>query len=167
MKRKLFLLVNIFALFVFTYNLAALQTQQKQEASDTIKITLSTSTDIFTLGQSSIPIAVTLTNTSKTPIYLTTFSSGADFLIRGLRFNLTLDKDAVPKAGLHKEFDHRDGSVDRIRINPSSSKLITIDVKRLFEVTQPGSYLLVVTTPPDKDGKIEVTSQPLKFTITN
>jgi hypothetical protein len=131
-----------------------------------IAIALFTPTDSVKLEQSSIPIVITLTNTGNTPVHLTTFSSGGDFLIASLRFSLTLDGNAVPKAGLNKDFDHADGSIDRIKIDPGQVKHLQIDIKKLFEVKKPGLYLFSITMlPPNIDSKVQVHSQPLRLNV--
>ncbi len=141
--------------------------QTKSSATDVspITIALSAPTDSVKLEQSSIPIVITLTNTGNTPLHLTTFRSGGDFLIVSLRFTLTLDGNAVPKAGLNKDFDHADGSIDRIKIDPGQVKHIPIDIKKLFEVTKPGLYLFSITMPPNMDSKVEVQSQLLRLNV--
>lgn len=156
------------ALTLFVVHLAQVgTTQTKPPATDAspITIALSTPTDSVRLEQSSIPILITLTNAGNTPVHLTTFRSGGEFLIVSLRFTLTLDGNAAPKAGLNKNFDHADGSIDRIRIDPGQVKHIPIDIKKLFEVTKPGLYLFSITMPPIWTARSKSTRSPCDLTL--
>jgi hypothetical protein len=130
-----------------------------------IALALSMPVSSTTLEQSSIPVVVTLTNPGKTRVYLPTFSSGDGFLIIGLQFHLTLNGNAIPKAGLNEEFGHADGSIDRIRIDSGSTKQVPFDIKNLFKISQPGSYLFSVSMPANSDAKVEIHSQPLRIDI--
>jgi hypothetical protein len=130
-----------------------------------ITIALSIPTSSAKLEQSSLPAIITLTNSGKTPAYLTTFRSGGDFLITSLQFHLTLDGNAVPKAGLNERFDHADGSIERIRIDPGSVKHLSIDIKKLFKISQPGSYLFSVSMSANSDAKVEIHTQPLQIDL--
>ncbi|HEY1995305.1 MAG TPA: hypothetical protein VGG81_12935 [Edaphobacter sp.] len=150
---------------IYLTQVGASQTKSPATDASPITIALSAPTDSIKLEQSSIPILITLTNTGNTPVHLTTFRSGGEFLIVSLRFTLTLDGSAAPKAGLNKNFDHADGSIDRIRIDPGQVKHIPIDIKKLFDVTKPGVYLFSITMPPNMDRKVEVHSQPLRLNV--
>jgi hypothetical protein len=150
---------------VYLTQVGASQTISSATDASSITIALSTPTDSVKLEQSSIPIVITLINTGNTPVHLMTFRSGGDFLIASLRFSLTLDGNAVPKAGLNKNFGHADGSIDRIKIDSGQVKHIPIDIKNLFDVTKPGSYLFSITMPPNMDSKVEVHSQPLRLNV--
>src|ERR1700737_983897 len=94
-----------------------------------------------------------------------TLRSGGDFIRAGLRFSLTRVGNAVPKAGLNKNFDHADGSIDRIKIDPGQVKHIPIDIKKLFDVTKPGSYLFSVEMPKNRDSNLAVHSENLRINV--
>ncbi len=155
------------ALMLFTIFPTHGVAQTTSSATDVspIAIALSTPASSATLEQSSIPVVITVTNSGKTPVHLVTFRSGRDFLITNLHFGLTRDGNPVPKAGLNERFDHADGSIDRIRIDPGSVKHLSIDIKRLFKISQPGSYLFSVSMSANSDSKIEINSQPLRIDL--
>jgi hypothetical protein len=153
------------ALILFTTFPAYAQTTSAAIDISRIAIALSTPASSATLEQSSIPVVITLTNSGKEPVHLASFMSGGDFLIIGLYFHLTLDGNAVPKAGLNERFGHADGSIGRIRIDPGSAKHFPFDIKRLFKISQPGSYLFSVSMSANSDSKVEIASQPLRIDL--
>jgi len=149
------------------HKLDALQSNQSSEPSSSFRISVSSLTDTFLVGSPSIPVIIKVANTSNSPIYLTTFLSGGELLHISLQFDLTLDGNAVPKTGLHKDYGHVDGSAGRIRIDPGSAKRLPIDLKKLFDIAKPGSYTLSVTRPANRSSNSEVRSEPLRLMITN
>ena len=50
-------------------------------------------------------------------------------------------------------------------MTPGEMDHITIDVKKLFNISQPGSYKFSVELPVNRDNKVEIHSQPLLLNI--
>jgi hypothetical protein len=171
-------------------NVAALQAAPSTAAVSPIKITLSTTSDHYKLD-APIPVTITLTNASKIPMHLRIYvvPDGA-YQNLGLQFSLTLDANKVPRTAFHRAIRGEslrdeslrgetssgkspsgnsgvivDGSFQTYITGPGQSDQLTIDVKKLFAMTRPGSYVFSVEMPINRDSKVEIHSQPLLLNV--
>jgi len=141
-----------------------------------LAISLSTGTDQLKVD-APIPVVVTLTNISNSPVRLRLLGL-PEGSYRRLRWRFTLsttDGHEIPKTPFHRAIsgEHRPGDpaidVDPDFLNytlkPGMSDHTTIDVKKLFDITQPGLYLFSVEMPENADSKIAIKSQPLQLNV--
>jgi hypothetical protein len=141
-----------------------------------LAITLSTTTDQSKVGEP-IPVVVTLTNVSKTLVRLRVLGlPEGSYRGLGWRFTLmTADGHKVPKTAFHRaisgEYLPGDPAIDvdpdfiNYVLKPGMSDRTTIDVRKLFNISQPGLYFFSVEMPVNKDSKVAIESQPLRLNV--
>lgn len=153
---------------------AANASQAASAAVSPITIAPSTTSDRFKVDMP-IPVVVTLTNTGTVQINLEILDApdGA-YRSLGLRFALTMNGKEVEKTAFHRAIRHeslrgdpslRVDGTDTYTMKPGQVDHIKIDVKKLFSITQPGSYLFSVALPANMDNKVEIHSQPLALNV--
>jgi hypothetical protein len=139
-----------------------------------ITVALSTTSARFNVDMP-IPVIVTLTNTGTVPINLEILDApdGA-YRSLGLRFALAMNGKEVEKTAFHRAIRHeslrgdpslRVDGTDTYTMKPGEVDHIKIDVKKLFSITQPGSYLFSVVMPVNMDNKVEIHSPPLALNV--
>ena len=140
-----------------------------------LTITLSTTTNRYKID-APIPVAVILTNVSNAPVHLRLLGvSEGSYRGLGWRFSLTINGERAPKTAFHRAIsgEYRPGDpaidVDPDFINyvlkPGVSDRTTIDLRKLFNITQPGSYLFSVEMPRNGESQTAIESQPLRLNI--
>jgi hypothetical protein len=186
----LFAVILIFFVSCTPQNIAALQAASSTAAVNPISIALSTTSDHYKLD-APIPVVITLTNATKIPTHLRIYvvPDGA-YQSLGLQFSLTLDANKVPRTAFHRAIRGEslrdeslrgetssgkspsgssgvivDGSFQTYIMGPGQSDQLRIDVKKLFAMTRPGSYMFSVEMPVNRDSKVEIHSQPLLLNV--
>jgi len=145
------------------------------KAVSPLTIALSAGVNQFHVG-SPIPVVITLTNTSKSPVNLQIFLVTDGIYRRlGFQFSLMLDGKAVPQTAFHRNIrgEHlagdpgvqMAGSLDTYAMAPGLVDNTTIDLRKLFIITQPGSYLFSVKMPQNGDNKVAIDSSPLRLNV--
>ncbi len=154
-----------------THRAGALQ-PQSTTATSPLTITLSTTSNRFKID-SPIPVEIVVTNISKSPINLEIIAVPHSEYY-GYRFTLTLNGNNIPKTSFYKALSDKgasdpevpfDGSVDTYTMAAGKVEHVPIDVKKLFLITQPGSYLFSVEMGKNMDNKVAIHSQPLQLNI--
>jgi hypothetical protein len=138
-----------------------------------VAIALSATGDNFRVG-SPIPVVITLTNISAANVAYEWESPESAY--KNFRFVLTVDGGQVPKTIFHRKIrgdqlpDDPLGTFSGksifVTLSPRQSVQFTVDVEKLYTITQPGSYALVVDRTDDLN-KIKLQSQPLRLIVTH
>jgi hypothetical protein len=153
----------------------ASQAASSAGAQSPIAIALSTTSDHYKVD-SSIPVVIAISNTGKVPVNLN-ISIGDEGAYRslGLRFALTIGGQEVEKTAFHRAIRGEPrrgepgvrlaGRSDVYTMTPERVDHLKIDIKKLFNITQPGMYLFSVVMPVNMDNKTEIYSQPLAIDV--
>lgn len=158
-------------------DIRALQTASADAVESPITMALSTPSDHYKVDDP-IPVVITLTNTGNAPIGLLVLfardPNDAPYISLGLRFSLMMQGKEIEKTpfnrALRQERIRGDPTVtfDRIEtatMKPGQVDRITIDVKKLFKISQPGAYVFSVVMPANLSQKVEIHSQPLVLNV--
>ncbi len=116
-----------------------------------------------------LEVTVTLTNVSSGEIYLAS-SRGADSKYKVFHFSLTKNGKEVETTFFHRKITGRQRSDDPSEVEQDSSIVLshppgivfemTIDLTKLYQITEPGTYKLVVSRF-DEYSKTTVQSAPV------
>jgi hypothetical protein len=158
-------------------DIRALQTASAGAVESPITMTLSTTSDHYKVDDP-IPVVITLTNTGNAPIGLLVLfardPNDAPYISLGLRFSLVMQGKEAEKTpfnrALRQEHIRGDPTItfDRIEtatMKPGQVDRITIDVKKLFKISQPGSYVFSVVMPPNLSQKAGIHSPSLVLDV--
>jgi hypothetical protein len=155
---------------------SALQQKSAPSVADSpLTITLATTAGVVKVD-APIPVVVTLTNVSKTPVRLRVLGL-PEGVYRGLgwKFSLTKEGEKVPKTPFHRAISGEylpgdpllDPDPDLINhvLRPGMSDSATIDVRKLFNITQPGLNVFSIEMPPNMDSKAAIQSERLPLNV--
>ena len=137
-----------------------------------LTIAASTASDHFAVG-SPILVVITLTNISRVPISFEIDYPNAEYHL--FRFSLTTAGKEGSKTAFHRALIgeylpgepaiEAGGGSDVYTLKPGQLVQYTVDIKKLYSITQPGSYLFSVKMPANMDNKGDISSRPLQLTV--
>ena len=175
MRQNLRLFVIGVVVILETYpahRVVALQPGPATAIVSPLTIAASSASDHFTVG-SPIPVVITLTNVSRAPISFEIDYPNAEYHL--FRFSLTTNGKEEPKTAFHRAITgeylpgdpaiEAGGGSDVYTLKPGQHVQYPVDVKKLYSITQPGSYLFSVTMAANIDNKGDINSKPLQLTV--
>jgi hypothetical protein len=173
---SLFFAVTLTCLVIYPqHHVHTSQTLPSATSESPITVTLSTAGDRYKPG-SPIPVVIAISNTGKVPVNLyISIDADGPYRSLGLRFDLRLSGQEVERTAFHRAIRGEarrgepsgilSGRSDVYTMRPGQVEHINVDVMKLFNITQPGSYLFSVVMPPNMDNKTEIRSEPLRLNV--
>jgi hypothetical protein len=166
----LFALIPLFAWFGHTGE--ALQALPSAKEAHALSLTATASKDKFAIGDPML-VTVTLTNTSDKDVVWQ--SERPDSAYRNFLFSLkTDDNPDLPSTAYHRRIRGKQLPDDPIHVDsgswafatlsPGQSVQFAVDLKRIFEFKNPGTFKLVVTRV-DELNKITIHSKPIEIEV--
>jgi hypothetical protein len=150
---------------------SSLEAQTTTKTSASYSIAIASSPQPIQLN-SAIIVTITVTNTSKSDIYWRAESHNTAF--RAFRFSLTQDSHETETTAFHRMITGKQrpedppevegGSSIVAPIGPGKTVTFTVDLKQLYNITQPGLYTLDVTRT-EENNKTVVRSNTLTLNI--
>jgi hypothetical protein len=154
------------------HRVVALQAAPATAIVSPLTIAASTASDHFSVG-SPIPVVITLTNVSRAPLSFEIDYPNAEYHL--FRFSLTADGKEGPKTAFHRALTgeylpgdpaiEAGGGSDVYTLKPGQHVQYRVDVKKLYSITQPGSYLFSVKMSANIDNKGDINTKALKLTV--
>src|SRR5258707_3979388 len=157
--------------------ISASQTASAGAVESPITMTLSTTSDHYKVDEP-IPVVITMTNTDNPPIALQILiardRNDGPYISLGLRFALMMHGKEVEKTPFDRALRHEHirgepsitlDRVDTYTMKPGQVERITIDVKKLFKISQHGAYAFSIVMPANLSQKVEIHSQQLVLNV--